>query len=702
MITRCDHCGSKFEVSAELVNSADPGVRCGECLALFDARANLYNEAEYRKSAAMLRPVQKRKPEVKEVETIDADMLETADTIAVEHIYTSAGVKNTELGKERNKPDDYSLPDRQSSGQSAEQNTETEQRYHQPGYHQSGHGQTRDYSANKEYATDFEFERTLATESALPDRTDLYDRKDELPESAANYAGNTIDTNYRDAYRSAPVDLSDDLPDQKLPDQKNPAITRDRADTELPVNARDNDSRKRQKLRDQEQRALQIEPERDFSALSSVDIALDQSMSEQRRTDFYRQEIERRRVGDRSRIDDRDLAHDSRIVNRRDTHFVPDDVVSRPGIIRDNGRRPEEATRFKPDTPEFDISLDDDDHLGSKVSERIDAPGGRERLDQSLPAIGSKAIEPELTDQVAIGNSDNARSEKSRNVESAAKSDQERIVTEARGDEETRSINNKIGDEEFRRPLIEGSPGEGERHRLNKASRDVKARAPSADVPPAHKSPAQKSSAHESSAHESSAQEMRRYQQYRPTVDVEHVAEDELLTVDDERKVERQQRTVTTKQSSAGLLFWAAGLVLAIGLLLFAARGMIANMNLPEPVITVFCQVTGCVPDQAKKNVDQLHTMRKRLYPHPEIENAIVISVDVVNNSIYKQPLPTLAVRLLNESDEIVAERDFNNTSYEVVDGSESGFLLPDEPTRLKIEVVDTGLAAADVELGFK
>ena len=125
-------------------------------------------------------------------------------------------------------------------------------------------------------------------------------------------------------------------------------------------------------------------------------------------------------------------------------------------------------------------------------------------------------------------------------------------------------------------------------------------------------------------------------------------------------------------------------------------------MNLPEPLMTGFCQVTGCVPAEAKKDVSQLQTMRKALFPHPEIEDALVISVDVVNNSVYKQPYPTLAVTLLDADGGTIAERAFESADYEVVDGGESGFLMPGNPTRLKVEVVDTGLDAEELELVFE
>ena len=125
-------------------------------------------------------------------------------------------------------------------------------------------------------------------------------------------------------------------------------------------------------------------------------------------------------------------------------------------------------------------------------------------------------------------------------------------------------------------------------------------------------------------------------------------------------------------------------------------------MNLPASLIGGFCNITGCVPAEAKKDLSQLQIMRDRLYAHPDIESALVISVDIVNNSTFKQPLPTLGVTLLDAEGETIAGRSFSSTSYELVEGGETGFLMPSEPTRLKIELVDTGLSAADIDLKFE
>ena len=57
---------------------------------------------------------------------------------------------------------------------------------------------------------------------------------------------------------------------------------------------------------------------------------------------------------------------------------------------------------------------------------------------------------------------------------------------------------------------------------------------------------------------------------------------------------------------------------------------------------------------------------------------------------------------LLDADGGTIAERAFESADYEVVDGGESGFLMPGNPTRLKVEVVDTGLDAEELELVFE
>ena len=594
MITRCDHCESKFEVSNELVYSNDPQVRCGECMSLFDARANLFNENEYRSESARLKPVQKKAPAAKKAtDTADSQYLETADTVAVEHFYTSTGSKGGTVGGNA------------SANHSASNSVPAV-----PHYGTQYRDETPAYRPDRSYPAEFEFERTVATETALPDNSNPDQSNPGIKESI-----------YRPVTRPT------------SPDSSAPVADRDR----------DADAHRRM-LREREHRALQMEPERDYKSLSRVDAELEQT-STARDQAAMRPQI--RPQSSRTRINDRDVTGDMDVVNRSDSNFIPDDVLNRTDVIRDNGRRGDDALQFKPDTPTFDQTY-------TRKPQRSVAGIARPTTVSTQQREQKTRTESSMDSAVRR----DYVSAQNQSLRESPRTTSERPVSEPaeRADSTRRD----------RRSTDRTSPVDTERN-----------------IRPARPL-----------SSETSAQEMRRFQHSRPSSNVTS-EQGEMISA-------QRSQTAIAPRSKAGAVFWVAGLFIAMGLLLFSARSLIAGMNLPEPVISVFCQVTGCVPAQAKKDVSQLQIMRERLYPHPEIENALVISIDVVNNSIYKQPLPILDVRLLDAGNETVGERDFGVTDYQVVDSSEPGFLMPGEPTRIMIEVIDTGIAATGSFITFK
>ncbi len=666
MITRCDHCGSTFEVSDELINSTDPGVRCGECMSLFDARANLYNEAEFLRSAAILKPVQKNHAAARYAETVDSASLETADTVAVEHIYTAAGVVASTSG-----------------GNASSKASSIEQDFGARPDVSPDHSSNREWQHpdGNRYPQDIEFERTIATESAQVNiNADAGYRDSRRPPSGyqADYAGN---------YPAETADHNNSLPKD---------VSGDATTTEKEAR------RKQQLMREREQRALQMEPERDYQSLPGSEQyqpRADQSHVEKRRihnesnrghqSDIDRTRVEPRYI-DPGYIDDRDLADDVEISARGDHPFIPDDVLKKSAVHRDNGRRGENL-QFRADTPRFATSPSGNNtghESRLKVRERqvrqvsVDGklPGGAVRKETRyadnarLVNEVKHADETSRTDNATYADSVRRAAEASRTDAAIAGT----AVGPEAGNRETRDSpgerDSRPAPESRSNPEHAGNLSTSEfKHLYDQDVDDLAVRDNKLEVAG------------------SSAQEMRRYQHYRPAVDVA-VAED----VTDE-PVKRARGGLGIKS-----LIWFVGLCAAICLLLFAARNVIATMNLPEPVISSFCQVTGCVPAEAKKDVSQLQLMRKTLFPHPEIDGALVISVDVVNGSVYKQPYPTLAVTLLDAVGETIAERAFENTDYEVVDNGETGFLMPGEPTRLKVEIIDTGLNAEVLELVFE
>ena len=650
MITCCNECGTKFEVSPDLVYSSDPSVRCGECMNLFDARLNIYNEAESKTESARYKPVQKKRF----VERIDPEVLENADTVAIEHESLAHDYSNTET---RSRASELAFS---------------------PEINLSGERQLIDeYPEHRvrEHAMDgSEFERTLALDSS-PTRSNL-------PKSDPRYSEHGYsDPGYPNTGYSehgySEHSYRDTGGDSGSPRYREPGYNKTGYTAEADYDAGkvvsphpheapqspnqdhlSKEERTKRRLKDvseRERRALDIEsrPKQESGRAPAQGPA--------HRSDHSRKE---------ARIDDRDLAEFIEVESPsaktqsagtssgtdKRYGFIPEDLLRDSTVLRDNGRREEQ--KFASDTPRFDVNLDGKKSQPSAItsiysdsssiyadSMRLPNVHDRNRdygRDRGLPSGGAPVRDRERLAETNYGSGSNRKLGPDRNLD--------------RNPGRNPGRNNG--------PRNDNLPGNRSEHR--RPSR-------------------------QEGAHETSAREMRRYTQARPMVEVTESPSD----------LEERRRPKTRKRGFG--VAWLLIIALAvIFLCLYAARNVIANMNLPESVIGRFCNVTGCVPNEVRQDVSQLRLMRKALVPHPEIDKALVISIDLVNQSVYKQPFPVAAVTLLDAQGEAVAQRSFTPADYDVVDRGDSEFLLPGEPTRVKIEVIDSGFGATDMELEFK
>ncbi len=154
-------------------------------------------------------------------------------------------------------------------------------------------------------------------------------------------------------------------------------------------------------------------------------------------------------------------------------------------------------------------------------------------------------------------------------------------------------------------------------------------------------------------------------------------------------------------QARSGSLGWLLLALLAVGCAAaMYARDDIAKSNLPQSVRAAFCSVAGCELPVAS-NIADLELLRQKVYSHPSIEGALVVSIDVVNNAVFPQPYPVLAITMANGSGEAVAQRDFAPADYlENYAGDE--VLGAGKPTRINIDIVDPGADAQSFEMEFR
>lgn len=140
--------------------------------------------------------------------------------------------------------------------------------------------------------------------------------------------------------------------------------------------------------------------------------------------------------------------------------------------------------------------------------------------------------------------------------------------------------------------------------------------------------------------------------------------------------------------------------VLIVGLYVLRHRDTLHNEPLARHVLVPLCGVLDCVVP-SRVDLASLELLKRDVSSHPDIADALVISVGFRNDADFAQRYPVLVVRLRDRVGRLVAERDFQPNDY--LDSWEPGDTL-DSRQRLdiKLDVNDPGNDSESFEFEFR
>ncbi|MEM7293061.1 MAG: zinc-ribbon and DUF3426 domain-containing protein [Pseudomonadota bacterium] len=148
---------------------------------------------------------------------------------------------------------------------------------------------------------------------------------------------------------------------------------------------------------------------------------------------------------------------------------------------------------------------------------------------------------------------------------------------------------------------------------------------------------------------------------------------------------------------------WLAGslllMLLVAGQWMYANRGEVMASAQVRPALQYACQWIGCALEPLR-DLEAIELLRRSVYSHPNIENALIISLAMVNNATFEQSFPVLMIRMADVRGEIVAQRDFLPEDY-LDDSGVSGDMAPGVPVTVTLEIHDPGNDALTFELEF-
>lgn len=139
--------------------------------------------------------------------------------------------------------------------------------------------------------------------------------------------------------------------------------------------------------------------------------------------------------------------------------------------------------------------------------------------------------------------------------------------------------------------------------------------------------------------------------------------------------------------------------VLLLGQLVYAQRDAFAQDPSLRPLLVQMCNPLGCTLPP-RRSVERIELVRRSVYAHPNVDDALIIDATFVNNAPFAQPHPVLTVSLGNARGEPLIRRNFQPREY-LPELDPNQRMAPGAPVRVTLEVRDPGRAVRTFELDF-
>lgn len=136
-----------------------------------------------------------------------------------------------------------------------------------------------------------------------------------------------------------------------------------------------------------------------------------------------------------------------------------------------------------------------------------------------------------------------------------------------------------------------------------------------------------------------------------------------------------------------------------LGQVIYAQREAFAEDRALRPLVLWMCSHTGCTLPP-RRAVGEIELVRRSVYAHPNVEDALIIDATFVNSASFAQPHPILTVSLGDRHGDPLIRRSFSPTEYRPeIDINQR--MAPGAPVRITLEVRDPGPAIRTFELDF-
>ena len=141
-------------------------------------------------------------------------------------------------------------------------------------------------------------------------------------------------------------------------------------------------------------------------------------------------------------------------------------------------------------------------------------------------------------------------------------------------------------------------------------------------------------------------------------------------------------------------------ILLLIGALIIQIISVAKLPFLPEKLQSHICPWITCV-DQAPRALSKIEVLNRSIYTHPNEQNALMVTVTIINRAQFAQPYPIIQLRFLNVSGDVIAARQFGANHYLNSIWQTKNLMEPNSPLSIKLEVEDVGEEVVSYDFDF-
>lgn len=170
--------------------------------------------------------------------------------------------------------------------------------------------------------------------------------------------------------------------------------------------------------------------------------------------------------------------------------------------------------------------------------------------------------------------------------------------------------------------------------------------------------------------------------------------------IPDDFRIPDVYQTGSKLKNMLWILAIVAGLIFLVMQYMWFNRDQLLSDESLKPWLMNICNVADC-EQMAMRDISKIEMVTRNVYSHPNVNNALMVSVTMINHAKFAQPHPLLQIDFSDIRGNVVAARRFTPEEYFQIKKDNLRMLEPEQTVSFDLEIQDPGNQAMTYEFSF-